>query len=224
MDKVYEYLYDAYENGRALLDGEKYVEEISQLVHHSNEFVRADLAKALVNDAPDRVAMKLLLDLCTDSEWCVRIEAIDSLSEFPYEESFYALESGCNDDDELIRAYAIYGLCIVAQELGGSYKSTAIEDMQRLQSVKQTAFVQVNIYGGLYILGQKNYLQPLIALISSEDYHVKCAVFRTLADIYCPENSDVIVQVLQKFDEDELPVAVKEAYRELKQVVQSSCS
>ena len=55
MDKVYEYLYDAYENGRALLDGEKYVEEISQLVHHSNEFVRADLAKALVNDACQRI-------------------------------------------------------------------------------------------------------------------------------------------------------------------------
>lgn len=222
MEEVYEFLCNAYENGDALLRNGNRAEEIFQLVHHDDEFVRADLAKALVNDAPDRVAMKLLLGLCTDSEWCVRIEAIDSLSEFPYEESFYALKNGCNDDDELIRAYAIYGLCIVAEELGGSYKDAAIQDAQRLQSVERAAFVQVNIYGGLYILGQKNYLQLLIALVSSEDYHVKCAVFRTLADIYCCENSGVIMGFLQEFDENKLPIAVKEAYCDLKQVVQST--
>lgn len=119
MEDVYKYLCESYENGDALLRNGDLVAEILQLVHHEDEFVRAEFAKALVNDAPDQVAMRLLLDLWADREWCVRIEAIDSLSEFPYKESFYALKSGCDDEDELIRAYAVYGLCIVAKKLGG---------------------------------------------------------------------------------------------------------
>lgn len=222
MKDIYEYLYNSYDKGNAILPDIN-IEEADKLLNHEDEFVRSAFAKALVNDAPDKDAMRLLIKLCTDKDWCVRIEAIDSLSEFPYKESFDTLANVCIESDEMIRSYAIYGLCIVSKKLGGYYQDAAISRVQSIERSEQSEFVQVNIYSGLYILGIKSYLQPLIALISSEDYHIKCAVFRSLADIYSPENRDILIQVLEQTNENEMPVAMKEAYCELKQIVLANC-
>lgn len=112
-------------------------------------------------------------------------------------------------------------VCVSLQKnSGGLYKNAAMEHIQCLQSAEQAKFVQVSIYGSLYMLGQRKYLQPLIALLSTEDYHVICAVLRTLADISCSENSNEIAQVLLQLREKNLPVAVQEAYDELIQAAQ----
>ena len=79
--------------------------------------VRVCLAKALVNQPVDSNTVELLVKLTKDPSPNVRVEAVDTLGAFPTKASYDRLCVCLNDSDQLVRAYASFGVAVVGKEI-----------------------------------------------------------------------------------------------------------
>ena len=167
--------------------------------------VRVCLAKALVNQPVDTNTVELLVKLTKDPSPNVRVEAVDTLGAFPTKASYDRLCVCLNDSNQLVRAYASFGVAVVGKEIS---PQSALKVLQEKEYAESNKRVMVNIYEGLYILGSADALRKLIELFNSEDYRVKCAVLHAMCEILNPENKTSICDFLQSFDLSAFPVAV----------------
>lgn len=211
-DDVVDLLYSHYMRGTRISKTMN-DEEIAQLLNSPNDEVRGQLAKLLVREAPSSYAVGLLCQLAQDDDATVRVEAIDSLSGFPCQESYCMLCHALEDEDELVRAYAAFGVASVGRHIA---YNDARQALAKALTGGQTDRVLVNIHEGLYMLGMDSELEVLMELFDNDDYHIQCSVLHALNEIANAHNWSKINWFVEHIDVSTLPLAVLDAVDQVK--------
>lgn len=217
-EKIVDMLIESYDIGRSLsscLD----VNFLNYLASCDLDDIRIWLAKALINDDSESVAVQLLCELSQDKEPLVRAEAVDSLRVFVCQESFHALRVAIRDSDELVRAYAVFGIAMVGETIDPVKTQNILQD---LIATEDSFHVLIGAYEGLYLLGQKDYLAELFNLFKSDNYSVQCSVLHALEDILDCENRKQIQTFLTSLSLSEYPYAVSDTILQVKQRIEDS--
>lgn len=95
--------------------------------------VRASVAKALIWDAGNPSAEMILHLLVKDSDNLVRIEALDSLSQFPSIAIYKIFRNSIFDENEVIQSYAIMGLGEVGSKVAPAETHTILQSLLERQ-------------------------------------------------------------------------------------------
>lgn len=189
---------------------------ISSIVTCDSDDIRQWLAKALINHKSNSFAVPLLCQLAQDSQSYVRVEAVDTLGSFICQESFNALCLAVNDDDELVRTYAAFGIAAVGKEIA---PTKALYLLNQVALLEESRRVLVDVYGGMHLLGQHDALQKLFELFQVDDYHVQCAVIHFLEDIINNDNRDEIAHFINSLNISSYVYAVIDAILQIKQKI-----
>ena len=187
-----------------------------KLAKHKDSFVRSDLAKALVYDTKSSVALDILCKLSKDKDSLVRVEAVDSLSEYFCEKSYKALKNALYDPDDLVRKYALFGIAYTGRKL---CPETTIDVLCKHREKEMNLHCKLSIYEGLYILGQEEYLEKLMKLFWTNDYQIQCSVVNDLSEVADKENASRIREFLETLNIEDHPVAVQSSMKKLEGVV-----
>lgn len=183
------------------------------LSENSSAEVRSWFAKSLVYHDSHEFAVRELCKLARDKNALVRVEAVDSLSFYVTQESFETMCMSLNDEDELVRAYAAFGLAVIGRVVS---KEQAIFLLDIHSKREESCRTLVGIYEGLYILGKDENLRSLIDLFHSKDYHVQCAVLHALDEIVAPDNLSELKHFVDSIDISLCVPAVAGVIRQLK--------
>ena len=140
-------------------------------------------------------AVKWLSQLAKDSDAHVRVEAVDSLRTFVCRQSFDALCQATVDSDALVRGYAAYGVAIIGKEISFDEAKIILLSMVACENNPR---VLVDIYEGLYVLGETTALKDLFSLIHIDDYLVQCAVIHACEEIANDRNRQIILSFLSR--------------------------
>lgn len=203
-DDVIEMLMKCHANGYSLVS-QYDKSNLDRLVNSSDSEVRAWTAKALVADSDNSIALYYLRQLANDPDSNVRVEAIDSLSEYHNTESLQVLSAALSDSDYLVRGYAAFGVAYVGSHLS---PLEAKDLLLHVENIETDQFVLVAIYEGLYLLGCYSYLDKLIAQFQSEDYHIQCAVLHSLEEILDVHNVNQVRIFLNSINRAKYPNSV----------------
>ena len=190
--------------------------EMERCVQHSNDEIRAWTAKALVNDISKEETVDYLCRLAVDNNPSVRVEAVDSLSEFTHLQSYHALKHAVSDSDYLVRAYAAFGVAYVGKSL---LPSDAEMTLLQLKTTETDDFVRVSILEGLYILGDSASLEDLFGMFKSSDYHTQCSILHALEEIWDESNRLRILSFVDTLTVAEYPPAVSGSLKELQKTL-----
>lgn len=174
--------------------------------------IRSWTAKAFVLDKPTDFIIACLLELANDYEESVRVEAVDSLSNFCTNSSFNCLCAAIEDESPLVRAYAAFGVAYVGREL---CPDEAKRILIREEANEQCERVLVGVYEGLYILGEKDRIHMLLSMLNSGDFYTCCAATHALQEIVNAENNNIILSALEGFNFSACPLAVVDAINKL---------
>lgn len=191
LERVESFLLECFKKGISPL---RYfsIEYLGDLIQSDSEELRSTLAKSLCYG--DTRAVPLLVGLSRDEEELVRLEAIDSLINYPCEESYLTFCNGTNDESDLVRAYSFWGLSVAS---GEKYIHDARMRLRTAAIAEHDPRMLVDIYAGLYILGDKERLDDLMELFDEGNYLVKCAVIHTLEEIATEDNIDRLMLFLE---------------------------
>lgn len=184
--------------------------ELCRLMEHDSEEVRQWLAKALVNHLDAEDAVSILSKLTRDRDEITRIEAVDSISQFCTQESFDTLCDVLMDEEELVRAYGALGVGCVGKFINKTKAENLLLD--RI-SKEREEYVQLYILAGLYCLGQRERLKPIIQLFDSENYQIQCALLRILDDVIHPEDRNRFEKFVASLEPEHYPVSVADVIR-----------
>ena len=116
VEQILDVLMKSYDEAKPLSESLN-VEMIDSLSNNDSAEIRAWLARALVYHNSDAQTVALLCKLSQDAASSVRVEAVDSLSGFATQESFEMLCQASVDEDELVRAYAAFGIAYVGKKI-----------------------------------------------------------------------------------------------------------
>lgn len=212
-EDIFELLVECYDMQKVLSEILSY-EHINKIAGCSDAELRCWLARALVfdEDAAD-VLVCLSQDECAD----VRMEALDSLSMFPCLQSFNALCSALTDKDEIARSIAAYGVGAI-----GAVISPAKAKNVLLFALAQekNEYALIGIYHGLYLLGNRSYIDNILRLFISEDYHVRSTVLRTLSEILDIDNVSTIANFVRTVNANFDSCAVENALQDLQSALE----
>ena len=168
--------------------------------------VRVWLAKAMAFEQSSLQTVGLLSMLSLDADAIVRVEAVDSISNFPCPQSYAIVKNALDDEDELVRAYAVYGTASLGNKLN---PNDARKILQSLLLTETSPRVKVDIFEGLYILGDQSALSHLIECYNCDDYHIKCAVLNALENQLNKGNVNQIFGFAQRCITEKDPRSVK---------------
>lgn len=185
---------------------EKDIETLIGLLKTNNSEIKAYIAELLVM-AYGEDAEKALINLCKDEDELVRVNACDSLSVFSTSASYeQLLKSALNDPSMLVRTYAVLSLVDIAGtpliDIGKLKKTLIKLSKEKYLSLSSACF------RGLYILGDKIYLENLLALFKLGNYQEKCMIVNMLSDILDDDNRSFIISKLLEFRNGETSNAV----------------
>ena len=186
-----------------------------KLAKHNDDSVRGYLAKALVYDTESSVALDVLCKLSKDKEPLVRVEAVDSLSEFCCDKSYKVLKNALYDMDYLVRKYALFGISYIGAKIN---PEEAISLLQECEKKEANLHCKVSILEGLYILGIEEYLDKLMNLFEVDDYQIQCSVANSLAEIVNERNVTIIQRFINGINWNDYSVAVQSSIKRLKNV------
>lgn len=206
-------LIQSYNEARSLSESLS-IEMINCLCDSDSVEIRASLARTLVYHNSDTQAIALLCKLSQDVAASVRVEAVDSLSNFINSESFDILCRASTDKDYLVRAYAAFGIAYVGKRIN---PEKALQMLRYMSLSEKCERVFVDIYEGLYILGRTEMLNELINLFYSSDYHVQCATLNALDELVYPQNVSTIYNFVRVLDSSIYVSAVACAIKKLNQ-------
>lgn len=212
-ERILKVLMKSYDEAKPLSESLD-VEMINSLSDSDSTEVRAWLARALAYQNSDTQAVALLCKLSQDIESSVRVEAVDSISEFATIESFDMLCRAAVDEDELVRAYAAFGIAYVGKRINPEKALQTLLDMAKKEKSER---VFVDIYEGLYILGKNKMLNELIKLFNSSDYRIQCATLNVLDELVYPQNVSTIYSFVSILDSSAYVPAVACAIKKLYQ-------
>lgn len=163
------------------------------------------------------------------------MKVVEALSFFPGHESAY-LRSALSDPDELVRVQAAETIGARAERelcehlraalrdsspLVRSYAAAAIGSVggpadravlrERL-SCEKSDTARVGFVEALWLLGDRQTLNEALNLLNSDDYRVRCAISRTLANIFLTRNTkQTIESALRRRLRTERSLAAREA-------------
>lgn len=184
-------------------------EDIKKIISYANndDTEIRSLAAQLLVMANSNSAKKTLIELASDNDCLVRVNACDSLGAFIDNDVLKLLEERSkNDDNALVRAYAVLSigdiLCsdIIIQDKQGF--------MNELLLKEKSLRVQTAIYKVLYQLGNAEYLDYIIGNLSAKDYTIRCFALNILKEIKNRNNADKIIKKIEKIKENETSTAV----------------
>lgn len=181
-------------------------EEIGELSRSESAELQCWVAKALSIDNESRVGCAILCAMSNDSDPMVRVEAVDSLSNYVSHESYRCLCISAADPDDLVRAYAAYGVAVVGQHVEPNNAQRILHEMFAHEKCDR---VRVGILEALYILGEVRYLPEMLQLYENDDYLVRCSVIYALDEIADNNNYEALVSFLRNVDfSDEFPAVI----------------
>ena len=186
-------------------------EEVYRISQSENPEIRCWVAKALSLDDDNAIACSILCFLSNDDDFLVRIEAVDSLSNFIHHQAYQCLLSAASDSDELVRAYAAYGIACVGKYVA---YSDARSFLNKMLEYEKKARVRVGVLEALYILGEQTRLLELLDLFESDNYLVRCSVIHALCDIANCSNCKIITSFVENIDLEVESAAVKSAIKQ----------
>ncbi|MBQ7915353.1 MAG: HEAT repeat domain-containing protein [Firmicutes bacterium] len=193
---------------------------INTLVKAKREDIRADLAKILVSYEGECVE-QALLKLATDKKYSVRLEAIDSLSNFPSDSTYQTLMQYAEDKDWLTRGYALWGICKTCL---GERKVETIQYIKNVLEIETSKFCRINMYGGMCILGEKENILNLLSLYPNSYYRNKCSIFNTLHELLLEMESTYRTEIELFCEEIQLemenePISVQSSFNRLRDLL-----
>ena len=184
-----------------------------RLSHHNDSEIR-DYAAELLVLASGAEAESTLTSLTDDNDEAVRVNACDSLSAFPTVNTYKKLyESAVNDSSPLVRKFALLSLADIMNNINAD--KGILRDLFLKSSQNSDAAISSAGYRGLYMLGDKKYLNNLIELTKAENYQDRCSVVNILGDIISNENKHLIISALKGLREKEQSEAVKSAVNKI---------
>ena len=181
-------------------------EILINLSHHDDSEIRAYVAEllALANDIE---AERTLITLSNDEDELVRVNACDSLSTFATTSSYeQLLKCILNDQSLLVKKYAILSLIDIM-----NYVNVDRNELNMLfgnLTQKDDISISASGFKGLYMMGDKEHLNDIINLLTTEDYRDRCTVINILEDIMENDNQKLIFSALIKLRKTEKSEAV----------------
>jgi HEAT repeat protein len=175
---------------------------VEELLSDADEKVRIDAVACLGSFAGvPRSARDKMLALLKDGSFLVRIETLESLALLHEYDALPAIAEFLSDGNALVRAYAARSIAA----LDGTSYISAIENTLRLekQEVARSGLLEA-----LFLLGQEGAFKPLLELLLSDDYRVRCAVANTLAEISMNRNQlELALAALRQAQQHAIAVA-----------------
>ena len=199
------------QNGKSLTDVWK-PEQIEALAHHKDAEIRYLTAELLADGSEVPQAEDLLLELAGDPDTLVRVQAVDSLSAYPTEASFSAMETALDDPCELVRSYGALGRGWVGMVLK---KEGTVSLLQKHREASTAVREQAACCEALYVLGRKEALEALLELFPEGDAQARCFILNGLQELVNPYALDRICRFLGEIPTADLPPAVRSSKEEL---------
>lgn len=198
------------------------LDDVSVLVSFAkskNEFIRSWAAELLVNrytEQSEEILYRMTYDRCD----IVRINAVDSLCIGKQLKSLQRLESLFEDDDYLIRGYAVLSHFDVTVNIYGenyNVDNRYIDLMESLLASDTSAWVKVCIFNNLYLCGCEPVLDKIADILDkaaeNSDFEVVWCVLHTLDELMAGGNEAFIKAMTRKVYSSLLP-AQQEYVRE----------
>ncbi len=179
---------------------------LAQLAQCNDPEIKAYVAELLVI-AKGVEAEKILIYLCNDADEIVRVNACDSLSMFPSENSYSCLLKKVLDDvSVLVKTYAVLSILDIINYVEidtGKLKCLLNANLNSKETNLRAA-----CYKGLYILGEDKQLGKLIELLNSDKYNDRCMVLNMLETVLTEKNKCYILSAIQNLCKTERSIAV----------------
>ncbi|WP_042355191.1 HEAT repeat domain-containing protein [Bacillus rubiinfantis] len=116
-----------------------------------------------------------------DSDELVRISAVEVIVNLKDIKGIEHLCNALTDTDEIVRSYA-------AEGIGKIGTKTYIPILEKYLSREKSNLSKLGFFLGLYLLGEKKYLNSILALLENRSYRVRCAVANSVVDLVNQEN------------------------------------
>lgn len=198
------------------------LEDVSILISFArskNELIRSWAAELLVNRYTEQ-SEEILYHMTYDRCDIVRINAVDSLCIGKQLKSLQRLESLFEDDDYLIRGYAVLSHFDVTVNIYGenyNVDNRYIDLMESLLASDTPAWVKVCIFNNLYLCGCEPVLDKIADILDkaaeNSDFEVVWCVLHTLDELMTGGNEAFIKAMTRKVYSSLLP-AQQEYVRE----------
>jgi HEAT repeat protein len=118
-----------------------------------------------------------------------------------------ALWRAINDTSSLVR-------CYVAEAIGKLGSKKDVKKLEKALRHETSDAARIGFYQALYVQGQRDVLQPMLMLLQSNDYRVRCATANTLSEIIANKSDSLLaLRTLRTALKQELTVAAKSSIR-----------
>ena len=190
----------------------------------SSKKERLELLKALLNISHDRrydirvgalenlalfksraVIHRLEKALLSDASDIVRITAAEILGDLKIPSTKNSLVMAFQDSDYMVRGYAAISLSYYGPE--------SIKILERRLHLEKSSWAMVCLYVGLYHLGRKEYLKPLLEKLNSKRYRVRILIVNLLTEIIKAEDIKVVEKKFRIALRKEKALSVKGSMR-----------
>lgn len=177
-----------------------------QLSKHDDSEIRAYVAELLVLANGSEIEA-VLIDMCSDKDELVRVNACDSLSAFATIDAYNQLVSCALDDiSPLVKNYALLSIIDMMNYI--EIDKNELKSLFLNISQKEGVSISATCFKGLYVLGCEEYLKNIIDLVETKNYQDRCAIINILGDIMTNDNNTFILSVLKKLKNVEKSEAV----------------
>ena len=172
--------------------------ELEFFSSYENPEVRSRVAEILVGAESSKLAERVLLKLCEDSDELVRANACDSLSCFHSKIVVTTLQ--CifinKNESDLVRWYALMSILDIVQMMPDFTCQARVLFEKAIHD--SSIPIRGTGYMGLYRLGDNKQLTPLITLLTSPKYQDRCAIIYMLESIVDEKNRNIVIDALKR--------------------------
>lgn len=166
------------------------IPRLLELTEDADEEVRFRAVEAFHNLHPSDAVLQRIRECLGDEDELVRTECIELLGEWRDLESTEALYASLNDKSELVRTAA----SISIGQIGRKDSARLLEHQFEVSGSTEKASVAI----ALYILGNSEYLDKALKLLSDENYVTRCAVANLVCDFVDDKDIQRVVPILKK--------------------------
>jgi HEAT repeat protein len=141
--------------------------------------------------------------LLRDPYWVTRIDALEAVDEIGDYRVLPLLTRALYDKHPIVRSYA-------ASILGHTTWQHFVPRLRKVLARERDERAKVGLFQGLILLGDTRLLDPLLELLKSPDYTMRCTVLHSLEALeLSAEDLSRVVSVLEKLGEREPTRAVR---------------
>jgi HEAT repeat protein len=154
--------------------------------HYEVRYVAAEMLGLLKN----KKSVPYLIEALNDREDIVRINAAESLGVLKATKAILPLIDHLKDRAELVRGYC-------AEALGEIGDKKAIPFLEKALSKEKRNSARLRIFEALYRLGDKSEFKPILGMLNTTSYRVRCAAANILVELVNRKNQGEILAALK---------------------------